>query len=364
VTRRTRKAVLLAAVGLAGAAALYGAMRGEERPPAAPSRPVSATPVAPTPDSAAPPRSAAAEPLDPAALDSAIQAIPTLGRFGADAARDYRQRARFPPWSSPLPDSVDPLVRDRRVIPGSSLPRDLLPVLQVAPDQSTYVDPASVRVRATLYDDAGPVEPRDLSGEVRDSQGRSVAELEFVAADAGAYEATLDVAALTEEPLRGAYLISVRAVSANGDERNAAAGFLYSVPGAALSGRYRDAVVDGDLLVEAELEVFSAARFHVEATLADAAGVPIAWAQAAGHYDEGLAWLPLTFYGLVLREHGAGGPYRLASIALTTVDGMPNQKSDLVRDAHVTRPYSALDFHADPFDDPDLLRAAEQLEGR
>ena len=42
---------------------------------------------------------------------------------------------------------------------------------------------------------------------------------------------------------------------------------------------------------------------------------------------------------------------------------MPNAKNELVEDAFVTAAYRAAAFSDAPFNDPDLLDAAERIEG-
>src|SRR6185369_5452671 len=138
--------------------------------------------------------------------------------------------------------------------------------------------------------------------------------------------------------------------------------FLYSVPLAHLTGRYRDALTDGHLVVEAEVAVEELCRFHLEATLAGADGTPIAWAQNALPLDAGTAWIPLTYWGLVFRERNVDGPYVLRTVALSTTGEMPNQKNDVVTDAYTTRAYRAADFSDAAFNDPNLIETAERLE--
>ena len=115
-------------------------------------------------------------------------------------------------------------------------------------------------------------------------------------------------------------------------------------------------------MIEAQVEVDDASRFHLEGTLATLDGTLLAWSQSAATLGPGLGWIPLTFYGLALHEMGRDGPYRLRFAALTTTGEMPNQKSALVRDGHVTAFYRAGDFRTDAFEDPDLIDAAERLE--
>ncbi len=309
-------------------------------------------------------------PLPPATLPTPITAepIPELPGLAGRAAADYRERARFPSWSRPIPDGRDLLLEERTPEPATSLPRSALPSLVVEMAKTGFVSPEPVQLRAMLRGEGSPIPAPDLRGEIRDVEDRFVAELAFrddgLRGDEEArdhiYTARLDPG----EDWRGAYLVSVVATTPEGDPRSVTSGFLYSVPLAGLTGRYRDEVVDGNLRIEAEIEVQQASRFHLEMTLSDATGTPCAWGQAASSLVPGRHWLPVTIYGLALREGRHDGPYTLRSVSLTTVDGIPNQKSELVRDAHQTRAYVAGDFHADPYDDPALLETADRLEGR
>ena len=161
---------------------------------------------------------------------------------------------------------------------------------------------------------------------------------------------------------KGAQLVEVHAETLAGELRTAATGFLYSFPLAHLTGRYRDTLADGSLRVDAEVAVEETSRFHLEATLAGADGAPIAWSQNAMVLEPGTAWIPLTFYGLVLHDAKVDGPYVLRSVALSTTGEMPNQKNDVVTDAFRTAAYRADQFSDKPFDDPVLLETARRLE--
>jgi hypothetical protein len=169
------------------------------------------------------------------------------------------------------------------------------------------------------------------------------------------------------EPLGGglsrSYLVRVEAELDGDDVRKGATSFMYANPHARLTGNYRDAVVDGSLVVGVEIEVSEAGRFHVEATLYGSDGlVKVAWAQAAQSLEPGTHRLDLGYYGLILRERGIDGPYVLRYVALSTVDEMPNAKNRVVENAYTTRTYRTTAFSDRPFDDPQLLEAARRLE--
>ncbi|MCC6847744.1 MAG: hypothetical protein IT294_04525 [Deltaproteobacteria bacterium] len=295
---------------------------------------------------------------------------PEVRTLAGAAADDYARRARFPRSSQPLEDGVDPIVRDREVTPGRSMgPEGRRPTLVVWPEKTGFEAPAPIVVHAYLVHDDRKVDPRALRGEIRTQHGGVLAALEFH--DDGAHGDAIAndlvytalVAPGRERTLdfKGAQLVEVRAETKTGEERIATSGFLYNVPLAHLTGRYRDEVVDGNLVIRAEVQVDAAARFHLEATLGESDGTPLAWAQNAQMLDAGTGWIALTYWGLILRERGAAGPYRLSSVALSTTGEMPNQKNDVVSGAYVTQAHPVTAFSDRPYNDPDLLDAAARL---
>jgi hypothetical protein len=276
-------------------------------------------------------------------------------------AQDLRQRARYPHSSQPLPaDADDPILRDRRVsqnqFPG---PNGAGPVLVLYPEQVSFEHPETVTLHAHLIDADARVPAQSVEGAVLDAHGQQVGRLTYVASG------TDYVAQLADSDgdllAGGAYLVRVRAVTADGEERNGTTGFLYSRPAAQPTGRYSDALVDGSLEIRAEVQVEEAGRFHLEGTLYTRDGAPLAWAQNALTLSPGAQWIPLSFFGLSLHERGADGPYVLRYAALSTVTGMPNAKNRLVENAHVTNAYRAAEFADQPYDDPDLLDAARRM---
>jgi hypothetical protein len=133
--------------------------------------------------------------------------------------------------------------------------------------------------------------------------------------------------------------------------------------GAQLTGQYRDAIDDGDLTIDAQVDVAVHGRFHIEASLYSADGTrPIAWAQHTAELPIGRHWLRLRFYGLIVRERAIDGPYLLRSIGLSSLTQFPAVKGPLARRVHITDTYAANGFTDRSFDDPDLLEAADRIE--
>lgn len=293
-------------------------------------------------------------------------------RLAALAAEDYRRRARYPPWAHVLEDGEDPILRDRQVTPVRMAgPYGEQPVITVFPDRTGFESPEPVLVYAYLEDDGQRIPAAEMRGEVVAENGKKLAELHFrddgkegdaVAGD-GMYTAVLEPEPDMLEPLSASYLVRVVATTEEGVERRVATSFLYSNPDAQLTGRFRDRLVDGELVISAEVEVKNSGRFHLEGTLYTAEdGRSVAWSQNSAELEPGRHWIDLRYPGLAFHEKGAPGPYELRFAALSTTTAMPNAKNRLYEHAHVTGPYRLDDFSSEPYNDPDLLAAAEQLE--
>jgi hypothetical protein len=245
------------------------------------------------------------------------------------------------------------------------------PTLTVFPQQAGFESPEPAVLHAFLSVRGRRVAARDVRAAVLTEDLRTLGELEYrddgtngdaVAGDR-LYTAVFTPGAEAGDVLARSYLVKVIAHTRSDDERVAATSFLYSRPQAYLTGSFRDTLVDGSLVVEAEVEVLAAGRFHLEATLYSAdASQPLVWAQTAAELSPGRYWMSLPYYGLALRERGVDGPYLLRFVALSTTTAMPNAKNRLLETGYVTPPYRAASFTDRPFNDPALLDAADRLD--
>jgi len=272
----------------------------------------------------------------------------------------------------PLDDAVDdPIWRDHEVSQNTAPgPQGEDPALVCFPDQVSFEAPDPIVLYAYLSVGGEPAPAAAMEGEIRDPESNLVARLQF--SDDGRngdvddgdeiYTARFGPADGSSR-LSGAYAVRVHAVTPDGDERFGTTGFLYSRPDAQPTGRYTDQVAGGNLQIGVEVRVSETGRFHVQGTLYSQDGRPLGWAQNAAQLEPGVHTIPLTFFGRILRFKAAGGPYVLRFVALSTTTRMPNAKNRLIENAHVTRPYRADQFSEQPFNDPNLLEAADRLEG-
>lgn len=297
----------------------------------------------------------------------------TVPDVAATAARDYREAARFPAWSRPVaPGRADPVAAERTPAPHSAAgPEGEPPRLTVWSGEVGFVAPEAVTLYATVEGPGGGAVPGVVvTGTVRDAGGSVVGRVVYADDGTGPDSRAGDgvrTARLTLDPeevpeLAEAFLVEVLATLPDGTTRTVAAGFLYSNPWARLTGRFRDAVRDGDLVVLAEVEVERPGRFHLQGTLHTPSGEPVAWAQAAAELDPGRHWMELAYYGLVFHERGVTGPFRLARTSLSTTGAMPNALGPVLEDAHRIPARPLRRFTARPFGDSDDLEAARRLE--
>lgn len=325
--------------------------------------------------------------LLPLALAASTFAAHAAGQptanLALDAAAEYRAAARFPDSSRPILDGVDALVAGRIAQPVSagSTPRLTVwnsglafesgqTVALFAQLENTRAD-ASL-LHQTLAALGKKPAAQAISASIRDQGNAVLAEValrddgqgaDLLAGD-GIHSGQWTLPAARQPAPGRAESLMVRTAAslADGQERVAVGGFQYSHPGARLTGRYRDALAQGSLRLLAEVEVLAPGRYHLSGTLADLVGKPLAEAQSATVLAPGKHWLTLDYYGLILHELAAAGPYRLQTVTLTSASAMPNAFGPLLQAQHRTAAYGLKAFTAKAFGQLDLLEAAARLE--
>ncbi len=321
----------------------------------------------------------------PAAAQKIWDPAQHLPDIAAETAADYRMRAQFPDWCVPVaPGQPDPLKAKRQPQPvalpaedGSSLAVWASDIRYEAGDTAVFY--ARLDAVETADEDAPAVPPQRLerrgwqvTAEVthpdRGTMLRFKLHDDGVGVDEkrgdGIYSGSFRLPRGAAPALGTAenYMVLVTARQGRGRAIKGLGGFLFSNPAARLTGRYRDYLEDGDLVIAAEARVLKAGRFHLSGSVHDARGRPLAIAQTAEELAPGTYWIRLRFYGAALRASGVSGPYWVDSLSLTTTGSIPNALGPMVENVHVTRPYLVTDFHNRPFRDPAMLEAAERLE--
>lgn len=153
----------------------------------------------------------------------------------------------------------------------------------------------------------------------------------------------------------GTILLQV-AFQADGGEVHAEAIRIFSTPleqvPARVTGEFRDSVKDGSLLVDVGVDVYEPGFYRFDANLYDRNGDPVAYAVFKGDLEPGQQWLPLDFFGKILRDQGALGPYSIEQIrGYRFLEGQTPDRERLVDDpvTHQTRSYDLTEFSDDAY---------------
>ena len=306
-----------------------------------------------------------------------VSALPALaqveaGKLARETAKEYREWARYPESSKVIRKGEADPIQEKRVPTRQTRrgPDAAEPALSVWASKVSFEKGQAVDLFATLEERGKAVtSPADLTGEIVDVSGAILAEVSYRddgqapdrRAGDGVYSARLEPSALAYFPT-ASYMVRVQGRLQNGDLRSAAGGFLYSDPAARLTGRYRDSLREGNLVIAAEIEVAETGRFHLAGTIYSPSGEPVGVAQAAANLEPGRHWIELSYYGLMFHERKVAGPYRLGTLALSTTHRMPNALNDIVENVHVTRAYRLSQMRSEAFERPQLIESAKRLE--
>ena len=121
---------------------------------------------------------------------------------------------------------------------------------------------------------------------------------------------------------------------------------------ARFAGRMKDELQAGSLLVEVGVEVARPGTYIIEANLYGGAGEPLARASQRLELARGTQRVPLRFYGKILREAGADGPYQLGQLrGYRFAPGERPDRQMMPRwtGEHETAAYRAADFTDRPW---------------
>ncbi|MDD5560385.1 choice-of-anchor X domain-containing protein [Candidatus Methylomirabilis sp.] len=298
--------------------------------------------------------------------------------MAAESARNYRERARYPQDSYPLQGGhahLFPTGGPTWPYPIPSLDPSA-PVISTWAAQVSFQYPAPVDLFLSLTPgkSATPgsmVAPaRSVTGEIVNDAREVIGMVDYhddgqapdERAGDGVYAVRFIMPEAQVPDLADSFNVRIEVVMADGAVQRFGSSFHYSNPHAHLTGRYRDVVRQGSLVISAEIEVRRKGRFHLAGYLASKAGEPIGYAQTAAELEPGRYWLDLQFYGLMFHDRHIAGPYKLASLVLRTATRMPGTIGMPVLDAHITRAYRLEEMTTEPFNEPNLLDAARRLE--
>ena len=110
------------------------------------------------------------------------------------------------------------------------------------------------------------------------------------------------------------------------------------------TGQFRDSVVDGNLIIEIEVDVKTEGFYQIQASLYSSSELPIGNVEVAKQLASGKQWVPVNFYGKMIRDQGVDGPYLLKNLSLAQ-RAFPVKRSGLFEADYTTHQYLAQQFH-------------------
>ena len=133
---------------------------------------------------------------------------------------------------------------------------------------------------------------------------------------------------------------------------------------ARFTGAFADHVEAGSLVVHAGVAVAAAGRYVIDCNLYDASDRPVAWTRAKVALEVGTRDVALAFFGKVLADQHAQGPFHIRQLRGARFD--PGHEPDLEQmppfaGTFTTAPYPASAFSDAEYDSPEKQHMIELL---
>jgi hypothetical protein len=127
---------------------------------------------------------------------------------------------------------------------------------------------------------------------------------------------------------------------------------------ARFTGTFRDAIDTGSLVIHAGVEVAAPGHYVIDCNLFDAADQPVAWSRFKGELAAGARTADLTFFGKVLVDGNARGPFHIGQ--LRGARFAPGLDPDLEQMPPFPGSYITHDYPASAFSDAEYDSAEKQ----
>jgi len=257
---------------------------------------------------------------------------------------------RYPPQNNRIEEAKkDPISQRYAVDERSTQNEDKTFGITIWSDEKFYLANGTVKVFAFLQDANGQKMDGAFSAQLLNTQHQKIMDINLQDEDNDqVYQASIELSSVKAmNGQTGIYKVVIE----NSQHRiKEALTFTLSKPDISLTGNYHDNITgDGNLLIEAEVEVTSQNRFYVQASLYSATNVPIGITEFAGDLTPGKHWVPLTYAGLMIQDAQETGPYVLEQVSVAKVT-MPMQRAPLLKPDYQTESYGLDEFSNSPYE--------------
>jgi hypothetical protein len=329
--------------------------------------------VAPAPPVASMPTTAAARlaPLPPAA--TAVTPYPEGGTAGVtadDPLTAYRKANVYPPTSRPLSaDQLDLLQPNTRHETERPADRGIGVSYLFTADRYFVIADETLTATLEVRHNGKPIPVKitQAYAAVLDPVTHADKQIPLTFTARGAALASTFVPSLLPLRRQTAFTVAIEFDHGSGTQR-AQFDFQYTpktgIP-ARFTGAFSDAVDAGSLIVRAGVEVASPGHYVIDANLFDAADRPVAWSRFKGELAAGTHDAELVFFGKVLVDAAARGPFHLGQLrgARYAPDEDPDleQMPSMLAPSYATRAYPTDVFSDAEYDSADKQRMIELL---
>jgi hypothetical protein len=140
---------------------------------------------------------------------------------------------------------------------------------------------------------------------------------------------------------------------------------------ARFTGVFHDEVLDGSLVVHAGINVSRAGRYLIDCNIYDDNGEPVGWSRFKGNLAAGDAIADLSFFGKVITDANASGPFHIGELRGARFDPgnepdleqMPSFTGTYATDAYPTTAFSSADYDSPQKQQMIQLLSQEQARG-
>jgi hypothetical protein len=150
--------------------------------------------------------------------------------------------------------------------------------------------------------------------------------------------------------------------------------FQYTPAGgipARFTGVFHDEIVGGSLVVHASVNVARAGRYLIDCNIYDDNGEPVGWSRFKGELAAGDATADLSFFGKVITDANASGPFHIGELRGARFDPgnepdleqMPSFTGTYATDAYPTTAFSTADYDSPQKQQMIQLLSQEQARG-
>ncbi|MCE9599389.1 MAG: hypothetical protein K8S54_15600 [Spirochaetia bacterium] len=295
-----------------------------------------------------------------------------------NSAKEYRERAKWPPYSLPITSKNDPVTEDFESVPPQMPHPDHPdgPFLVHYLPKNSFNPTEPLVVHAFLIDsDKKKIPFKGITATltVGGANGKQIARMDMrddgqTADEKGdlIYTAAFTLPPdLARDNKPANYIIVLNAQTSVGEILVTNA-FNVGALNIRHTGKFSDSIQSDEkgnhLVVEPEFQIEKEGFYHIQGSLYSEEGEAIGWAQNRVKLAPGTHIIPLKFYGAMFCNSKTDGPYVLRNFAYANVVAMPGPRSINHKNLHKTQPYKASQFTCNSFEDPEMLAKAKQLE--